>query len=121
MRARRQHAAFLPTFAGLLAILVVPVLHGSLSHGHAPCAETDAHHEACLEGDSHPDLGSESEELCPLCLAAGRSRTALPALGALAFAAVPVSAGRVVPHEAPARVSPARRTPSAPRAPPHLV
>ena len=41
------------------------------------------------------DLGSETEELCPLCLAAGRSRAALPSFATLPLLAPAPSAGRV--------------------------
>ncbi len=121
MNARHAHAALLPTLASLLGLLVVPALHGSLSHGHGACAEPDTHREACLEGGGTHDQGVESTEHCPLCLAAGRSRAVLPGLVVFAAPAPAVGVGKVAPREPPARAFLRPLAPAAPRAPPHLV
>ena len=117
MRTRGLPAPLLPALAGLLALLVVPVLHGSLSHAHAACGEAGAL-EACVEPGADGDLGGESSEPCPICLAASRSRSALPTLPPAPVAAPALALHEILLPEEPQRAAARLHGPSAPRAPP---
>ena len=115
MRQSRLRATkFVPALASLLALLVVPALHGWLSHAHGECAAQ----QACLEGGAAADLSGEPSEVCGICLATSRARSAAPAQVALGVVAPQSVAGCV----APASRAPERDllllAPAAPRAPP---
>ena len=120
MSTRGVTAPLLSALAGLFALLVVPVLHGSLGHSRTACGEAGAL-EACVEDDADGDLGGESSETCPICLAASRSRSALPALPPGPAAAPALGLGELLLPEEPRRTTDRRHEPSAPRAPPSHV
>jgi len=58
----------------LLALVVLPTLHGSLSHAHDACSAAESESSACLDAGHSTDLAQRPFEDCPLCLAAGQAR-----------------------------------------------
>lgn len=76
-RSRPTIAVRCLAFAALASLLVVPGLHGSLSHEWLPLgAEAGAGAVLDAAPPGAPQLGAA--ERCPLCLAGGLARTPVP-------------------------------------------
>jgi len=108
----------IPALASLLALLIVPVLHGPLSHDGGECGGENHAAEACVAADETPRASSASPDACPLCLSVARTRSVLQPPGVLAaWAPQPALQGALAAAEA---AFPSLRllTVAAPRAPP---
>ena len=67
----------IPALASLLALLIVPVLHGPLSHDGDGCGGEHVASDACVAADETPRASSASPDACPLCLSVARTRSVL--------------------------------------------
>jgi hypothetical protein len=110
--------AMIPAFASLLTLLVLPLLHNSLSHAHASCGAPDAPYAGCLAEGGAPELASRPVGSCAICIAGSPARRALSVPGTPSLPAVVPVLSRFVPREAPPSlgIAPLAVTPA--RAPP---
>lgn len=118
-RSRIQKMSCIPALVGLLALLVLPTLHGPLGHylAESPCAEGSQ--EACVEKRESSHAAASSGDVCSICAVSARGRVALPAPVTLEAPPAPPL------HQRPAEESRlhgvATWAPAAPRAPPAFV
>lgn len=113
-RSRARTATLIPALAGLLASLLAPALHGSLSHAH-PCSDAQAH---CLDVAGASQAPATGAEVCSLCMATARSRSAVAPPPTLASPVRGSVQPPVVPRAATALPSSPWLLRAAPRAPP---
>jgi hypothetical protein len=104
-------------FMSVAVLVVVPVLHNSLSHEHHSIASSDADSNACFVYSDGSNLGSPASDTCPICVTSSRARSLLPTVADLGVHSVP-QRPRLCLREVPAGVGIPSLATAPPRAPP---